>query len=152
GPNVDRIYPRDARTVLAGSTVTVVGRLRGEAPKRIGLRYRKGDKLVEEQRNVDVVPTPAFGDVAKRWAEERVEESVTHADGIEPAIALAAKARLLTPWTGWFWSSMASSRNWDDRILGLSATIDTAFASKVEPAPPPPSLLLEPPQTFDGEA
>jgi tetratricopeptide (TPR) repeat protein len=152
GPTIDRMYPRDARAVLAGSTVSVTGRLRGELPAQIGLRYRRGTQLVEETRPLELLPAPELADVARRWAEERIEESVTHADGVEPAIALARKAKLLTPWTGWYFDGSRASVPWEDRLLGLSPSADAAFASKVEPAPPPPSLLLEPPKAFDGEA
>jgi len=152
GATVDRIYPRDARAVAAGSTLTVAGRLRGALPKQIALRYRRGTELVEEVRPLELVPSPAFADVSRRWAQQRIEESVTHADGVEPAIALANKAKLLTPWTGWFWDGSSNSAPWESRLLGLSPALDTAFASRVEPAPPPPSLLLEPPPVFDGEA
>ena len=151
GATVDRVYPRDARTVAAGTTLTVAGRLRGPLPKQIALRYRRGTELVEEVRPLELVPSPAFADVSRRWAEQRIEESVTHADGIEPAIALANKAKLLTPWTSWFFDG-SNSAPWESRLLGLSPALDTAFAAKVEPAPPPPSLLLEPPPVFDGEA
>jgi hypothetical protein len=151
GPTVDRVYPRDARTVVAGSTVTVVGRLRGELPSQVGLRYRRGDKVVEERRVLSVVPRPEFADVARRWAQQRIEENVTHADGIEPSIALASSARLLTPWTSWFWGGATASAPWDDRLLGLSASVDTAFADKVAPAPPPPSILLEPSADDGGD-
>ncbi len=152
GATVDRIYPRDARTVVAGSTFTVSGRLRGALPTQIGLRYRRGTELVEEIRPLEVVASPAFADVSRRWAQQRIEESVTHGDGIEPAIALANKAKLLTPWTSWFFDGATASAPWDGRLLGLSPSLDTAFAARVEPAPPPPSLLLEPPRSFDGEA
>ncbi|HSO31375.1 MAG TPA: FecR domain-containing protein, partial [Labilithrix sp.] len=152
GPTVDRLYPRDARTVAAGSTFTVAGRLRGKLPTQIGLRYRRGTELVEEVRPLELVASPAFADVARRWAQQRIEESVTHADGVEPAIALANKAKLLTPWTSWFFDGTNVSAPWDGRLLGLTPGLDTAFAARVEPAPPPPSLLLEPPRLFDGEA
>jgi tetratricopeptide (TPR) repeat protein len=152
GATVDRQYPRDARTAAAGTTYTVAGRLRGALPKEVALRYRRGTELVEEILPLEVVPTPVFADVASRWAQQRIEESVMHADGIEPAIALANKARLLTPWTSWFISSGNASAPWESRLLGLSPGIDTAFAARIEPAPPPPSLLLEPPRVFDGEA
>jgi Ca-activated chloride channel family protein len=152
GPGVDRVYPRDARTAIAGTTLTFTGRLRGELPKQIALRYRQGTQLVEEVRPLELVRAPAFADTARRWAKERIEENVARAEGIEPAIALAVKSKLLTPWTGWFFDGSSASVPWPDRLLGLSAASDTAYASKVQPAPPPPSLLLEPPAVFEGEA
>jgi len=152
GETVDRLYPRDPQAKLAGSTLTVAGRLRGALPKEVALRYRRGTKLVEEVRPLEVVRVPELADVPRRWAAQRIEENVTRADGIEPSIALAVNAKLLTPWTSWFFDGGAASAPWDARMLGLSAASDSAFASAVEPAPPPPSLLLEPPPTFDGEA
>lgn len=151
GSTVDRVYPRDPVAVLAGTTVVVSGRLRGELPKSVAVRYRRGTKLVEEVRPLDVRPLPQNADVAKRWAEQRIEETVAHGEGVEPAIALATKAGLLTPWTSWLFDGWSASAPWDARVLALSPATDTSFAGKVEPAPPPPSLLLEPPPSFDGE-
>lgn len=151
GPTVDRVYPRDARAAAAGATFTAAGRLRGDVPKQVSLRYRKGTQLVEEVRQVEIIRSPDFADVARRWTQLRIEDTVTRADGVEPAIALAARAQLLTPWTGWFFGGNASAP-WEDRVLGLSPSLDAAFAPHVEPAPPPPSLLLEPPDQVMGEA
>jgi tetratricopeptide (TPR) repeat protein len=151
GATIDRVYPREARTLPAGGTITVAGRLRGALPPDIGLRFRRGVTLVEERRPLEVVALPAGADVAKRWAEARIQEIVSHGEGIEPAVALATRSRLLTPWTSWFFGGNTSA-SWDDRILALSPSIDTAYAGKVDPAPQPPSILLEPPKVFDGEA
>jgi tetratricopeptide (TPR) repeat protein len=152
GPTIDRIYPREARTALAGTTVTVTGRLRGQLPTQVGFRFRRGAQLVEESRPLDVVEVPPGADVARRWATARIEEMAARGDGIEPAVALAAQARLLTPWTGWFFGGANASLSFDRRLLGLSPTLDGAFASRVEPAPQASSLLLEPPKDFSGDA
>jgi tetratricopeptide (TPR) repeat protein len=151
GPSIDRIYPREARAALAGTTVTVTGRLRGRLPAKVGFRFRRGTQLVEESRPLDVVELPAGADIEKRWAAARIEEMTARGDGIGPAIAIAAQTGLLTPWTGWFFGS-GSSSPFDRRLLGLSPTLDGAFAARVEPAPQPSSLLLEPPHDFSGDA
>jgi tetratricopeptide (TPR) repeat protein len=153
GPTIDRIYPREARATLAGSTVSVTGRLRGKLPDHIGFRFRRGAELVEESRPLRAIDPPAGADIARRWAEARIEEISARGEGLESAIAMAAQARLLTPWTSWFFSSSDSaSAPFEDRLLGLSPSVDTPFARKVDPSPPPPSLLLEPPATFEGDA
>jgi tetratricopeptide (TPR) repeat protein len=154
GPTVDRIYPREARTALAGSTVTVVGRLRGKLPEHVRFRFRGGMKLVEESRALEAIDLPAGADVARRWAEARFEEAVARGDGLESAIALATQASLLTPWTSWFLpgSGATPSVPFEERLLGLSPALDAPFAPRVDPVTPPPSLLLEPPATLDGDA
>jgi tetratricopeptide (TPR) repeat protein len=152
GPTVDRIYPREARAALAGSTVTVTGRLRGALPRRIGFHYRRGAELVRESRVLEVVDVPAGADVARRWAAARIEEMAARGDGLEPAIALAAQANLLTPWTSWFFGEASASAPFEQRVLALSPMIDAAFAARVEPVGSAPSLLLEPPRDFSGDA
>jgi hypothetical protein len=153
GPTVDRIYPRDARAILAGSTVTLLGRLRGKLPTRIGFRFRDGSKLIEESRLLYPTPLPRDHDVPQRWALARIEEMSARDEGIEPAIALAVEARLLTPWTSWFFSSpggTASSLPFAERVLELSPAFDASFAARVEEIGPAGSTLLEPPRSFQG--
>jgi Flp pilus assembly protein TadD len=151
GPTVDRVYPRESRAALAGSTVTVAGRLRGKLPDHVGFRWRRGGQLVQESRPLEQVAVPAGGDVARRWALARIEELSARDEGIEPAVALAAQAALLTPWTGWFFGGGSSSSPFEQRLLALSPTLDAPYAARVEPEPPPPALLLEPPNDFSGD-
>ncbi len=151
GPTVDRVYPRESRAALAGSTVTVAGRLRGKLPDHVGFRWRRGGQLVQESRPLEQVAVPAGGDVSRRWALARIEELSARDEGIEPAVALAAQAALLTPWTGWFFDAGSSSSPFEQRLLGLSPTLDAPYAARVEPEPPPPALLLEPPRDFSGD-
>ncbi len=151
GAWIDRIYPREARAALAGTTVTVTGRLRGAVPSHVGFRFRRGGQLVEESRPLEVVPLPAGADVARRWAAARIEEMAARGDGVEPAIALAVKAGLLTPWTGWFFEGATASVPLPRRILTLSPLLDEAFASRVDPPPAAASLLLEPPRDWNGD-
>src|SRR5262249_44477548 len=153
GSTIDRIYPREARAALSGSTVTVAGRLRGKLPDRIGFRFRKGATLVQETRPLTSVTVPRGADVPKRWASARIAEMAARGDGIESAVAIAAQAKLLTPWTSWFFSSgesYAAGATLEKRVLGLSPSLDAAYAARVEPALKGASLLLEPPRSFGG--
>jgi hypothetical protein len=152
GPTVDRVYPREARALLAGSTVTVAGRLRGKLPDHIGFRFRRGGVLVDETRPLAQLTAPAGADVARRWAEARVEDTVARGDGVELAMTLAKEMNLLTPWTSWFFGGTTCSAPFEERVLGLTPGVDLAFAPRVEPAPPPPSLLLEPPSSLANDA
>jgi hypothetical protein len=152
GPTVDRVYPRESSAALAGSTVTVTGRLRGKLPQTVGFRYRRGGEMIEESRVLDLVTTPSGADVRQRWAMARVEDIAARGEGIEPAIAIADEAHLLTPWTSWFMGSSRQSLPFDQRLLGLAPALDAAFAAEVAPIHAPPSMLLEPPKDFGGDA
>lgn len=150
GPSVDRIYPREARAALAGSTVVVTGRVRGKLPKELTFRFRRGSELVEEKRPLDVIPLPRGADVVKRWAAARIEETAARGDGVEPAIALARQARLLTPWTSWFFVSPGESQKqkstpFDNRLLGVAPAFDAPFATSLGLEAKTSSVLLEPP-------
>ena len=152
GPTIDRVYPREARAMLAGSTVMVAGRLRGKLPDHIGFRFRRGATLVEESRPFETLAPPPGSDVARWWAQARIEDTVARGDGIELAMTLAKEASLMTPWTSWFFGGTRCSAPFDERLLGLTPGVDGVFASKVEPAPPPPSLLFEPPTGLQNDS
>jgi Mg-chelatase subunit ChlD/tetratricopeptide (TPR) repeat protein len=148
GPTVDRLYPREPGMVRAGSTHTVVGRLRGRLPARAALRYVDGEKTVTEWRPLARAPLPGRAGLPARWAAARVEELSLGDQGIEPAIALAARAELLTPWTSWLFSEPSpgfASMGLAQRVLELSPERDVAFARRIESIVPSGSMLLEPP-------
>jgi Mg-chelatase subunit ChlD len=99
GPEVDQIYPRGARAIPAGETLTVVGRARGEVPRSILLRYRDARGLHEEVRAVEAARLRDPSEVGRRWAAERVEEIVLRGKGREAVTDAALRAGLVTPWT-----------------------------------------------------
>lgn len=152
GPHVDRVYPRESRAVLAGATVTVIGRLRGELPSKVGFRYRDGTKVVAQELPLRRMRMPRGADIQKRWAAARIAEMAARGDGHEPAVALANEMSLLTPWTGWYFDYGSSGTPFAQRVLELSPTRDAAFARYVEPAPSYSSTLLEPPSFGGGSS
>ncbi len=103
GPTIDRIYPRESSAALAGSTVTVTGRLRGKLPRSVNLRFRRGGEMVEESRPLDLVSTPSGADVRQRWAMARVEDIAARGEGIEPAIAIANESASSRRGRSWFY-------------------------------------------------
>lgn len=146
GTAFDRVYPRNPRTVIQGSTVTVVGRLRGPLPANVGLRFRKGAQATTDTVPLERVESPAFADISQRWAQARIRDIATSEGSIEPAIALAAEAKLLTPWTGWYFvppAGGAGSRRFEERVLALSSEHDAAYGLFVDPIAAPGTLLLD---------
>ncbi|HKO52107.1 MAG TPA: VWA domain-containing protein [Polyangiaceae bacterium] len=150
GTTVDRIYPREGRAVLAGSTVTVLGRLRGKLPTHIGFRFRDGNQLVKESRPLYRTLAPPQQDIIKRWVAARIEDVAMRGEGVEPAIVLATENQLLTPWTSWFFPGESGSEPLAHRLLDLSPLYDTPYAMQAEGVLATGSTLLEPPRTFGG--
>jgi len=150
GSTVDRIYPREGRAVLAGSTVTVLGRLRGKLPTHVGFRFRDGNQLVEESRPIYRTAAPPKQDIIKRWVTARIEDIAQRGEGVEPAIVLATENQLLTPWTSWFFPNETGSESLAHRLLDLSPLYDTPFATQADDTIASGSTLLEPPHTFGG--
>ena len=131
GPSVERIYPRGARAVVSGETVTAVGRVRGEPPTEITIRWRDAKGVHEEKRALVPVETPNEKDVARRWAAARVEEIALTGKGREAATDVALRAGLLTPWTGWV---AGGHRNYipsalTTRILDLALGSEAGFSA-----------------------
>jgi tetratricopeptide (TPR) repeat protein len=150
GPTVDRLYPREARAVTAGTTATVFGRLRGPLPRSIGLILRDGHTERSLDYRVEGVARPEGADVARRWAERRVEDLALGNEGLEPALLLAQQHALLVPFTGWFFSAGDTAHKmpctkFDERVVELSSLSDTPWAHRIVGNPPPNSGWLEPP-------
>ncbi|MFT3772003.1 MAG: VIT domain-containing protein [Minicystis sp.] len=131
GPEVERVYPRGPRAVVAGDTVTAVGRFRGDLPREITLRYRDAAGLHEERRPVVVDAVPSEADVTRRWAAARVEEIALAGRGREAATDVALRAGLLTPWTGWV-AGVGDGYNptrLETRILDLAVGREAGFTA-----------------------
>ena len=131
GPEVDRIYPRGARAVPAGSTVSVVGRVRGDLPRAVTLRWRDASGTHEERRALIAQKAADEGDVTRRWAAARVEEIALKGRGREAATDVALRAGLLTPWTGWLVgpSNGYVPSRLETRILDLAAGSEAGFSA-----------------------
>lgn len=135
GPDVEQVYPRTARAVLAGKTVTAVGRVRGRTPSAVVVRWRAKDGVHEERRLLSLRTAPHPEDVRRRWAEARVEEVVLTGKGREAATDVALRVGLITPWTGLttaggpYVSSLL-----DARLLDLGSSESGITARFVTPA------------------
>ncbi|UQA59312.1 VIT domain-containing protein [Polyangium aurulentum] len=154
GPEVDRVYPRGARAVTSGETVSAVGRVRGELPREITLRWRDARGAHEEKRPVLVERAPNEMDVSRRWAAARVEEIALKAKGREAATDVALRAGLLTPWTGWLvgGAMVYPPTSLQTRILDLSASEGGFAAAFATPRASAGTLTNVPQETEAAEA
>ncbi len=123
GPEVDQVYPRTPRAIAAGETLSAVGRVRGEAPKSVLIRYRDARGLHEERRGIDVLRADDAEEIRRRWAAERVEEIVLRGKGREAATDVALKAGLVTPWTALRVGGSGEyiARAFETRVLDLAS-------------------------------
>lgn len=123
GAEVDQVYPRTPRAIAAGETLTAVGRVRGELPKFVTIRYRDAHGAHEERRPVDVLRAEDPSELRRRWATERVEEIVLSGKGREAATDVALKAGLVTPWTALRIGGSGEyvARAFETRVLDLSS-------------------------------
>lgn len=99
GPGIERVYPRGAMALRAGETFSVVGKLRGDAPRTVRLEYRDGAGAVSVERALVVEDAARPADVRRRWASARAESIALAGTGREAATHVALGAGLLTPWT-----------------------------------------------------
>jgi tetratricopeptide (TPR) repeat protein len=154
GPEVDRIYPRDERNVAARTTVSVYGRLRGSLPNQVVVSYYENGQAKRRTFPLKRVALPTGGDVARRWAEQRLLQLIDTADGLKPAAMLAKEYGLLTPWSAWSFDAMNTSTSvsctaFETRLVELSTLNDTPYAARIAPNVPTGSGWLEPPKTYD---
>ncbi|HEY4102764.1 MAG TPA: tetratricopeptide repeat protein, partial [Polyangiaceae bacterium] len=125
GPEIERVYPRTPRAVALGESFSAVGRVRGDLPKSVTLRWRDEKGAHEAVRPVELVGTSAVDDVRRRWALARVEETILHGEGRETATDVALGAGLLTPWTAFaIGQTSYAPTPFATRILDLSANVD----------------------------
>jgi tetratricopeptide (TPR) repeat protein len=155
GPDVERIYPRAPRAVASGETVFAVGRVKGEPPREITLRYRDAKGEHEEKRAVVVERARNEGDVGRRWASARVEHIALEGKGREAATDVALRAGLLTPWTGFSVGNVGvyTPTLLQTRILDLSAGPESGFSAAFgTPRTSAGTLTNVPQETEAGDA
>ncbi|MFO0758460.1 MAG: VIT domain-containing protein [Byssovorax sp.] len=131
GPEVERIYPRGPRAIVAGETVTATGRVRGDLPTEITLRWRDDKGAHEEKRPLSVELAPSDQDITRRWAAARVEEIALRGRGREAATDVALRAGLLTPWTGFLVNGDGAyaPTPMETRILDLAVGDEAGFSA-----------------------
>lgn len=153
GPNVERVYPRGARSVPLGGSVTAVGRLRGPMPTAITLRTRTGKSVTEERRTVFTGAMTAEHDVRRRWAAARVEELSLRGEGREPVVDAALSTSLLTPWTAWVIGSPTYAPSpLETRVLDLATMRGSPLVARLATPKAALGALTESPPDGPGAA
>ncbi|MBK8251603.1 MAG: VWA domain-containing protein [Polyangiaceae bacterium] len=97
---VERVYPRGARAIVAGSTIFALGRVRGRVPDSVIVRWRDESGPHEERRLIVAEEPLDPADITRRWASARIDEIALRTGSRETAADVAFRAGVLSPWTG----------------------------------------------------
>ncbi|MEB2324205.1 MAG: tetratricopeptide repeat protein [Sorangiineae bacterium] len=134
GPEIEQVYPRRARAVVAGDTVSVVGKMRGAAPNAVILRWRDAKGAHAERRLLAPRKATDEGDLRRRWAAARVEDILLTGKGREAATDVALRAALITPWTAFTdGRPVYPASDLDRRLLESSGDATAAFVAPASP-------------------
>ncbi|MBI5534228.1 MAG: hypothetical protein HY898_16005 [Deltaproteobacteria bacterium] len=98
GTTVERIYPRDWNTLVAGESVLVVGRIKGAPPKQIDLNTPAGKKTLP----LEVKPIKDNGDLRVRWAFGRLDQMLDEGAGRAAMVDLGSRNGIITPVTSYY--------------------------------------------------
>ncbi len=95
GPSVERLVPRELKTLIADESVIVVGRLTGETPKTFRITTPAGEKTVPiaPQRLAD------HGDLQARWSTGRLRQLLADGTGRAALVDLGVRSGIITPYT-----------------------------------------------------
>jgi Ca-activated chloride channel family protein len=95
GPAVERLVPRELKTLIADESVIVVGRLTGDPPKTIRITTPAGDNTlaISPQRLAD------FGDLQARWSTGRLRQLLADGVGRAALVDLGVRGGIITPYT-----------------------------------------------------
>ncbi len=99
GPELERVYPREPHSAHPQATLMIAGRLRGELPGQVTLRWHDAGGAHEVVRPVVEVPAGREDLVRRQWGTLRVAELVAAGQGREALLDTALSLQLITPWT-----------------------------------------------------
>ena len=96
GPGVERVLPRVLPPITADETIMIVGRVNGAAlPRELELSSSEGS--VKQKLSVRYLRD--FGDLRRRWAEERFDELRESGAGRASLVDIGRRFGLVTPFT-----------------------------------------------------
>lgn len=95
GPGVERVLPRVLPAVGPDQAVLVVGRVTGAPPGELTL-HGSGQTLAQP---LIVLPLKDFGDLRRRWGEQRLAELIDEGAGRAAIVDVSRRFGLVSPFT-----------------------------------------------------
>ena len=139
GPGVDVAYPTGPLHASAGEPVRIVGRLRGEAPKKLRVTGVRGSESFALDIPLVAQAVEDGGDVRRRWASGRLDDLLARSAGREAIVEVGTRFGLITPLTALATGSAATYTRIDFADFGEGGQDEGASAFV------PPALRDQPP-------
>jgi Ca-activated chloride channel family protein len=99
GPNVERVFPRDASALVGGETLWVLGRsVAGKPPTQLKLTNAAGIRELA----LAPVALDDRGDLGRRWAEARLAQMLEDGEGRAALVDLGMRHGIITPVTSFY--------------------------------------------------
>jgi vault protein inter-alpha-trypsin-like protein len=136
GPGVERVFPTDPVSVVAGRDLVVLGRLRGKVPEVLRItgwyqgREIKGTEGTYRIRTVEIEDR---GKLRRRWGSARLAQLVAGGAGREEVAELGTRFGLITEHTSIYVPS-ARELTTDGNLRNKVRTEQMAFALTVKDA------------------
>lgn len=99
GPNVERVLPKDASTLVAGATTWVVARVTGTLPEKVKLTRVGGEA---REHRLELRSLDDEGDLRRRWADMRLSELLEQGVGRAALVDLGMRYGIVTPVTSFY--------------------------------------------------
>jgi Ca-activated chloride channel family protein len=132
GTRVDRVYPREAASVVAGAPLEIIGRARGELPATIEVKGLVRGEPFERTIPLTTVAAEDEGDLRLRWAGARLAQLIRDGAEREEVADLGTRYGVITPYTSFYVPSAAELMSMGD---GAAPLLDGArFAIRSERA------------------
>ncbi|MGC4092815.1 MAG: AgmX/PglI C-terminal domain-containing protein [Polyangiaceae bacterium] len=96
GPQVERVFPREASALVDGETLWVIGRYAsGKEPDRLRIQGPLGAR----EAPLALSRIDDSGDLGRRWAEARLAQMLEDGEGRASLVDLGMKSGIITPVT-----------------------------------------------------
>ncbi len=102
GNGIENVYPRRVMDAVLGEVFPVVGRVRGDLPDSVTVKYTFGGERKTQDVAIAVSTTQESTDLRLRWAGERLRQLLLGGAQREEVAELGTRYGLITPFTSYY--------------------------------------------------
>ena len=143
GAGLDRVYPRQDVSLLAGEPLFILARLRSGAPQAVTVSGTLSGQPFKRSFRVETHELDDTSDLRLRWSQARLNQFLEEGASTEEVAELGVRQNLITPYTSFYVPSedevsLLEKATPEVRAAGCSyerAPASTATATASSPAP-----------------